>query len=776
MTITKRSIFFSGIILLIILLILFSEKSEAATLTKWNITNEVSTNLTHNFSEYKENLFNVTDDYFHYGPKDYFMAADKGKLYCVENIWAENKEERTSIQAQRLQIYDCNTKEISTTYYYDNIFVDDFFVSDGTIIFFYQEPILSKGFEYDKSVQADKFSNKVCASIAKEDGTLLKGVELTSLYTSLKGPVKDGKIYYEGATGRFIAIGEDGKIAVSNRFCTWASVFSDYKNQKVQFLFETNDGRLVFKSSGSGSTSTIFYIDTDNIKEIQDVSFYFSKVFQSPGGEIVYRTYPDESFVKWNIDSGERDKFLSFNQSYIKNSYVAMNDAGEVFVLKDGNLRVFSQNAKEPVTVTVQKYAQWDPNIDKVLQEYEMTHPNVKFEFVSFGNKEDDEEIRFQTTVKAISEGKGADIISIREDSFDTFYEAGCVRDISDYLSEEEKDNMFTAFLDASGKDGKLYKYPSFYTRKTLGAKKGTFAADSYTATELLLLLEKREKEGKPYKALCYGDEIINPFDIFSYAMDESEFIDWNEGICSFDSDIFIRILKQCNKYYSDKAKSPALEKERAEALLNDEALFVLIDSMTLGEFEKYKSACGDKFTIVGFPTTAKSGNTTAYHRALIINKKTKNYDIIKDFLNCLCKNYWGETGLHDIPVSKDYYDELVVEGRESNSDIFEIRPTGYVELTEGYKEAIMAVAAPSPALILGKNSMFPLTKKEDGTSYINEFIAYYDSIRLTDKRFEPIWDIMNEEVDKMYKQNISEKETAKNIQKKVSEYLNNLQ
>lgn len=773
MTITKKSIFFSGIILLIIIFILFSEKSEAATLSDWNMSEEVSTNLTHNFSEYIEDVFGTAFDEDPIGRSQAHFAVENGKFYCVENIWVENVNEKAYLMnAQRLQVYDCNTKEKTTTYYYSNTYVDDIFVSGGKLVFFY-----SVHYKIGETDDGKAEYNEIhYASIAKEDGTLLKGVCLEELYDALKDSVRDNKVYYEGATGRFIAVSTDGEIAVVNRFGDIMAVYKGFKNEKIQFLFSTKEGELVFKSSGNSNNSTVFYFDENDIATLDVVSFYFNKVLQSPDGNIIYRTYPDESFVKWNLETGERVKYLSTDPTYIQGAYVTTNDSGEVFVLKDANLRIFSDKAKTPTVIKVQKYGEWDNNLDRAMKKYESSHPNVKFEFIAVGGKELDEQTRLQATIESLKNGTGADIISISPDTFDTFYDAGVVKDISDYVSEEEKEAWFKGFLEASSKDGKIYMYPSFNTRETLGVKKGTFKGNSYTATELLQLLEKKEKEGKPYKALCYGAWNVDPFFVFSQAMDESEFLNIEEKTCSFDSDVFIRILKQCKKYYTDKNISPTSLVARANALMNDEVPLILIDNISISDFDEYMALCGDKLEISGFPTTAESGNVTTYLRGLVVGKHTKNYNQIKDFLRYLNENEWGDYSLTFIPGNKKFYDGKIINGTKDAGSVSEVLLSSKVELEDGYKELAHIFSGPNPTLIIGGKTIYELTGKEDGTSYLDEFIAFFDSMRLSDKRFKPIVKLMYEEVGKMYKQNISEKETAENIQKKVSEYLNNLQ
>ena len=76
------------------------------------------------------------------------------------------------------------------------------------------------------------------------------------------------------------------------------------------------------------------------------------------------------------------------------------------------------------------------------------------------------------------------------------------------------------------------------------------------------------------------------------------------------------------------------------------------------------------------------------------------------------------------------------------------------------------------PVIYVMPNGVMDLAQKEDGTSYVDEYKNYYETLRLADPRFEPIKKILQDEIESMYKNNTDEKEVAKKIQRQVSEYL----
>ena len=792
MRINLKSIITCLILATIILFIILYEKSEAASVAdtskdelmataisqQWKISDEIGTGEQLLFSEYYEGVLPIERLSFTEQNKNYLCAADGNKLYAVENMYAKSKKDSTEICAQRLRIFDCNTREITTIYYFEDIRVDYMIVSNGKVVFFYSEIVWPTDLKEGQTVYAEDCSKNHYAAIAREDGTLQMGVDLLDFTIKSAGTVKDKAIYYEGASDRFIAVCDDGKILVANRL---GKVLHAYNTKKtVKLLGQTRNGTLIFKASGGDDKSAeYFWLDDYQQKTLYTGdNLYISSLVEAPDSNIIYRTESSGTFVKWNTKTGEREKICNFESTYLTHSNVTINNKGEIFVLKDGDIRVFSKvSSKERVTIKIQKYELWDPNIDRLMKEYERTHPGVTFETVSVSADENDKD-RLETTLKALSNGTGADLVSIAASSFEDFYEAGCIKDISDIFTQEEKDNMFDYFLEAACVDGKIYRYPSFGSGSILVALKGTFGGSSYSATDLLKFLEKREKEGKAYKGLFAGGVSSDPFIVFSEAMDISEFVDLEKKNCNYDTDAFVRILKMCKEYKDKNYKEPTGEKDIYKALMNGDILFAEIQYMSFDNFDTFKEVCGDDAVIVGYPTTAKSGNVMSYSRALVVGKKAKNYDTIKDFLNYLSKNYYSSAYANVIPTTKDYFDEKIIYGEYKDVENDFSSKLYYEDISDDYQEIKTEIITNSgkPALKMDDNGYFILAGRSDGTSYVDEYMKYFESMRLIDERFSPVYDIMNEEVEKMYAGKLTEKETAKAIQKRVSEYLSNLQ
>lgn len=764
MRINLKSIITCLILAVIILFLIFCERSEAAPKEeennllsgKWKISGEPIKNISLYYSNYVGSLFN--DSYtsgvnVSFRDEDGLHTAFGSKFYYISNLSLVQDNSYAFTFVQRIQTYDCNTNELTTNFCIEDIVADSLNVSNGKEVLFYR--------------QASDGLTKNYASILLEDGKLLKGIDTEAYIQSdmLAGrkPQREMTVYEE-ATDRFISVCTGGEIVLTDRLGHLLSFTLGKKGVTQKPLFQTRSGVWIFKAIYSSNEVEYFYFDDYKpITLYAGPNLYIGKAIEDNDGNIIYRKIGEGDFIRWNVKTGEREIICSFEPRLVRDADMVINDSGDLYVYTDNDLRIFSKEVKTR-TIHVQQFANRDHNIERAMKEYEQTHPGVTFEYVKIDSEGEREE-RAQKSINSMKAG-AVDIAFLDNETFSDYVKADCIRDISDIYTEVDKENMFDSFRDASTVDGKMLRYPSFYNRDLLIAKSGVLSKP-YSATELVNLLDKKEAAGHPYEALCYGCE--DPFEIFLAGMDVSEFFDYKKGCFNFTTDNFVKILKQCKKYYYASNNAPLTEKEQYNKLLQDKVLFVNIGSVDLSQFNSMKSILGENAEIAGYPTKAQSGNITAYNKSLVVSKTTKNYDIISDFLKYVYKYYWGPTIYNFIPTDKVSFDGIVMEGNDehpTDERAYQI-PDGYELITSYELKTPM-----KPVIYVMPNGVMDLAQKEDGTSYVDEYKNYYETIRLADPRFEPIKKILQDEIESMYKNNTDEKEVAKKIQRQVSEYL----
>ena len=768
MRINLKSIITCLILATIILFLIFCERSEAAPHDEessllsgtWKISGEPVKNISLYYSDFCGELFNdsfipgISIDGKYYAP---VHAASGDKIYYISNINLYKKDEFTPSFAQRIQIYDCNTGELTTEYCVEDIAVSSMSVSKGKMVIQYKQAM-------------DAF-NLTYASTLWNDGTLLKGISTDTFIQSDKissQKLKYEATVYEGATERYLTVCSEGEIIVANRLGHVLMFFVGNKGAKIRPLFQTNDGTWIFKETDSHGTIEYFYINSERkVILYSGEELYINSAIEDKNGNIIYRKTGEGSFIKWNVKTGEREIICSCSPSYVSDADFVMNDDGDLFVYKDNDLRVFSKEVKNR-TIKVQQIAKRDYNIERAMKEYEETHPGVKFEYVKqeeIGEGED----KSAENIKAMKKGT-VDIAFIDNDTFLDYFNANCIHEISDVYSEEDVENMFDIFREASTVDGKILRYPSMYNRDILITKSGVLP-ENYSATDLIDLINKREQVGNPYDAICY--DISDPFQIFLRAMDVSEFFDYQKGTCNFTAGNFVSILKQCKKYHKGSNNVPITAKEKYDALCGEKVLFINLASVGFIEYDEMKRILGDKAVIAGYPTKAESGNVSGYYESLVISKNTKNYDIVADFLKYLYKNYWGSNTYTLNPTNKASFDGIVLNKGETwpiDKRITEVPEDYTVSLDYGMH------VAETPIARVDFNGYMVLAGREDGTSYADEYMNYYETLRLPDERFKPIEDILIKEVELMYETDADEAEVAARIQKQVGEYLKTLE
>lgn len=158
----------------------------------------------------------------------------------------------------------------------------------------------------------------------------------------------------------------------------------------------------------------------------------------------------------------------------------------------------------------------------------------------------------------------------------------------------------------------------------------------------------------------------------------EDVFIDWENGICHFDSESFKAVLKYVNQF-PDSLGSGEEEVSLPVKIKNGEVLFAIADMNELKAFQKFVGMFGEDAACVGFPTPDGGGGhllftSDAYAIAAVSEHKEGAWRFIEDFL----AREKGEFYYHNpqnyfrtsFPTLKKTLNERVEDTMEADSQI----------------------------------------------------------------------------------------------------------
>lgn len=248
----------------------------------------------------------------------------------------------------------------------------------------------------------------------------------------------------------------------------------------------------------------------------------------------------------------------------------------------------------------------------------------IENEAVKFNNVSDD----FYVTIKKydydntdqlnmdLISGNIPDIfISDNASPMNSYISKGMFADMYEFMDSDpdiSRSDFVQSFLKACETDGKLYRISDSFQIYTVLGKEKIFGSTPGMTYEQLTEIAAGYPDGTEAFPGC------TKYDLLGYAMEltGSDFIDYKNGKCSFDSERFISLLKFSNalsenidleNYFDDSFW------DRFETMYSEESSLLmtayLTDFTDLYRFERAQFA--DKVTAVGFP--CENGMGTAF-------------------------------------------------------------------------------------------------------------------------------------------------------------------
>ncbi|MDD7280027.1 MAG: extracellular solute-binding protein [Oscillospiraceae bacterium] len=358
----------------------------------------------------------------------------------------------------------------------------------------------------------------------------------------------------------------------------------------------------------------------------------------------------------------------------------------------------------------------------------------------------------------------------------------GLFTDLYEFLdkdSELSKDDFMPNVLTALEKDGKLYELTPAFSVQTLAAK------TSLVGTDRSITLDRAQEvmAGMGDNVQMFSNP-ITASDFLSNAITYSDFVDYKNGTCNFDTPEFKAFLEYAktlpteidyDKLYND---NPNYWQDNEKACRENRALFY---NMYFNDFSTYKQTrdgyFGEDITFTGFPvsTEGESGSMITASSEMAISSKSKHKDGAWEFIKYVILNnvteepeyVWNEsTGKqettgnttyssksYNLPVLRDQLQKL---GTQAMSTSYYIDADGnQVEQSSSYYIGDQEV------------KISALTQEE-----VDMLIDYFSSVTRLSRYDQSINDIINEETALFFDGTKSVDETASIIQSRASIYM----
>ncbi len=583
-------------------------------------------------------------------------------------------------------------------------------------------------------------------------------------------------------------------------------------NEWLNGLIFTNSGvPAVYKYSYSDTGSSAKLVEIDlNAKgygKEYELGSSINTIYSGSGDYLCYSS-SDTGIVGVRADNLQTESVLNLLNLGIDNSNInsmAVNDDGSfVTVSYDYSgmtarstlsliTPIDSSEVKEKKVLTLGCfYIDW--NIRSQIAEFNKTNEDYTIYATSYSESNDTSDYTAALTKfnNEILAGNVPDILLISSGMpYNSYASKGLFADLYEFMDKDDvynRDAFMPNVLKAMEKDGKLYEITPSFTVQTYAAKKSLVG----DATSLTMDQANQILASMPEGATLTNDsQTMTASNFLSTAITFSNFVDYTNATCNFDSPEFKAILETAKKYpaeidydalYND---NPNYWMEQETACRENRALLY---SVYFNDFSIYTNTrdayFGEDISFVGFPGSGASnatGSVISTGSEIAVSSKSKYKDGAWEFIKLVLDNAVGEqdSGNYGVAITSD-------------ASVAEAADEAVKRITSQYY-GLPVVKSQLQAL--GQQATIPQTytdtdgtvQQVDNTYYVgntevkvnlitqdevNMLIDYFSTVDTIARYDESLTDIINEEANAYFKGTKSVDEAASLIQSRASIYL----
>lgn len=401
-----------------------------------------------------------------------------------------------------------------------------------------------------------------------------------------------------------------------------------------------------------------------------------------------------------------------------------------------------------------------DSNIKRAIAKFNRNNPEYQIVIEDY---RDMDESRILADIAA---GKGQDILDLNSCplSVEQCISKGIIEDLTPYYDKDpdiNADDMIVSIREAMEYDGRLYYVaPRFGMYGMAARTEDVGNAAGWSVADLKALMEKKEEDVD----LFYSQDIKISFLMKLLQYSISDYIDWEKGTCSFDSEDFKYILELCNEK-GLKEEEDATEAEIAEEVnsmyyrfQNGEYVLLEEDELNLRNIQLERKALGNDITYIGYPNKEKQGIYFEFPYRFAISsqseKKEKAWEFIRTFL---LPEYQKSTVIEAyMPVSQDMFDAKLKA----------------LTATEAYVDEFGDMVEPEDEYTVeygGMEIVIGVPTQED----VDTYLSLINQARRCSDVDAVVYNIIQEETEDYFKGKSKLDKTVDVIQSRVLTYMN---
>ncbi|MDD6990719.1 MAG: extracellular solute-binding protein [Oscillospiraceae bacterium] len=379
--------------------------------------------------------------------------------------------------------------------------------------------------------------------------------------------------------------------------------------------------------------------------------------------------------------------------------------------------------------------------------------------------------------------GNVPDIILLNQQMPVSSYAAkGLFTDLYELLDKDpdlKKEDFMPNVLTALETNGKLYEITPSFSVQTFAAKTSLVGSDR----SITLDRAKEVMAGMGDNVQMFNNEMASS-DFISNVLTYSDFVDYENGTCNFDTPEFKAFLEYAktlpkeidyDKLYND---NPNYWMDNENACRENRALF---NNVYFYDFNSYKQTkdgyFGEDITFTGFPVTqtSSSGSILNTSSEIAISSKSKHKEGAWEFIKYVINNNISEEPVYIWDESKG---EQVDTGKVAYVTSSNALPVLKDQLQKlGTQATVPNTYIDADGKEVEQENIYYIGDQEVKISKITQaevdmLIEYFETVTKMSRYDQSIVDIVNEETALFFDGTKSVDETASIIQSRASIYM----
>lgn len=454
-------------------------------------------------------------------------------------------------------------------------------------------------------------------------------------------------------TGNVILASSEYVYILDSKLQSVGTVESKNKYMLVD-LARTKDGQVVFLRSG-GEEGDFCLLDISKKKwgkAIDAEGFELSETYIMDGLEYDFYLQDGFGIFGYSVEEKMWTKVLDARCSFLTYEEIegmALAEKGKFFSIlnpaskteKSYSLKIYSKmnieelNAKQTITIASYNI----PNrMREVAKEFNKQNKDYRIEVKIY---EDEEQTRLFMDIMS---GEVPDIIDIPSLGVSTsqLLTKGLLEDLTPYYEKDYETytkNVIPSVLEGLKVNDKLYSVaPCFSINSAVGRTSDVGNRTGWTFEEMKEVLAEKGEDVIPFFSETKSDML---YDFLQNGL--GDFVDWNTGKCTFDSQEFKEILELCNGGKEEDEGAVTIEAldeeiDDIERRLQDGKVLLIggDGGISLEAVQLNRQKFGEDITYIGYPNKDRQGSYFEYLEEYGIYSGSKVKDKAWEFLRML--------------------------------------------------------------------------------------------------------------------------------------------